>query len=167
MRRNIPPDAVRAVYRCGTMNPLLVVALLVALVAVSTAVGLVWRATTGRSKTVSGSESVALSDLVAGEQGGRVATLLQFSTEFCSPCVATGVQLQRMAAAVTGVRHVEVDVTSRPDIASRFGILQSPTTLLLDRDGVIRARVGGAPRVAELRAQLDRVVSAATSGETS
>ncbi|MCU1526510.1 MAG: hypothetical protein JWP75_273 [Frondihabitans sp.] len=149
------------------MNPLLVAVLLVGLLAVATVAGLVWRATTGRARESAGSETVAISDLVAGETGGEAATLLQFSTEFCAPCVATGVQLERLAAAVPGVRHVEVDVTHRPDVARRFGILQSPTTLLLDGAGTIRARVGGAPRLPELRAQIDRLVGTAHPGDHS
>ncbi|MDQ1526680.1 MAG: hypothetical protein QOG18_1293, partial [Microbacteriaceae bacterium] len=38
--------------------------------------------------------------------------------------------------------------------------LQSPTTLILDGRGVIRARIGGAPRAAEVRAELDRIITA-------
>jgi thiol-disulfide isomerase/thioredoxin len=147
------------------MNPLVVVGLLVALLVVATAAGLVWRATTGRARQTAGFESVTVADLAPGEHGGTVATLLQFSTEFCSPCVATGVQLERLAAALPGVQHVDVDITHRPDVASRFGILQSPTTLLLDGDGRIRVRVGGAPRIPELRAHLDGLVAAAPTGE--
>jgi thiol-disulfide isomerase/thioredoxin len=149
------------------MNPLLVVGLLVALLAVSAAVGLAWRATTGRSRATSGTQSVVVSDLVPNAEGGSVATLLQFSTEFCAPCIATGRQLGRLAGSIPGVRHIELDITDRPEIASRFGILQSPTTLLLDRDGVIRARVGGTPRLPELRVQLDALAAPPSTGGSS
>jgi hypothetical protein len=53
-----------------------------------------------------------------------------------------------------------MDVTHRADIASRFNLLQSPTTLILDGRGVVRARIGGAPRAAEVRAELDRIITA-------
>ena len=54
--------------------------------------------------------------------------------------------------------HVDVDVTRRADIASRFNLLQSPTTFILDARGVVRARIGGAPRRAELAAELERIL---------
>ena len=41
------------------------------------------------------------------------------------------------------MRHVDVDLTDRPDIADRFHVLQTPTTLILDARGVVRARIGG------------------------
>jgi thioredoxin-related protein len=51
-------------------------------------------------------------------------------------------------------------VTHRPDLASKFRIMSTPTTFILDRHGVVRARIGGAPRTADLRAELDRILAA-------
>ncbi|GAA4672342.1 TlpA family protein disulfide reductase [Frondihabitans cladoniiphilus] len=141
------------------MNPALVVILLVALLALATVAGLVGRSRAGRVKASGGSETVAVSELVPGESGGTAATLLQFSTEFCSTCGPTGVQLEKLATEFAGVRHVDVDITHRPDLARRFDILQSPTTLVLDGDGAIRARIGGSPRLADLRTRLAGLVA--------
>ncbi len=148
------------------MNPVVIVAVLVGIVALATVLGLVWRATTGRVRSTS-SEVVVdvdqLTDDAAGtpQTAGTGATLLQFSTEVCAPCVSTHALLGKIAAELDGVAHVDVDVTRRPDIASRFNLLQSPTTLLLDSRGVVRARIGGAPRPAEVRAELQRILAAA------
>jgi thioredoxin-like negative regulator of GroEL len=57
-----------------------------------------------------------------------------------------------------GVRHVEVDLTSRPDLAGRFGILQTPTTLVLDASGSVRLRIGGAARPDAVRDTLHTIL---------
>jgi thiol-disulfide isomerase/thioredoxin len=149
------------------MNPIAILAVLVGIVAVATALGLVWRATTGRVRSVANDDDIVdvdrLTDAAPGAPlaAGTGATLLQFSTEVCAPCATTHALLDRIAAELVGVTHVDVDVTRRPDIASRFNLLQSPTTLVLDSRGVVRARIGGAPRPAEVRAELDRILAAA------
>jgi thiol-disulfide isomerase/thioredoxin len=133
-----------------------VVAVLVA-VAIAVALGLIWRARTGRARTAfSGAGERELAEVAAahGRLGDR-ATLLQFSTEFCSPCRVTARVLDDLAARRDGIAHVEVDLTDRIDLARRLNILQTPTTFVLDPDGRSRARIGGAPRLAEVVALLD------------
>ncbi len=143
------------------MNPALVVAALAALVALATAIGAVQRTRSGRVRTGAGRAAVRASDLPGAAGLGDAATLLQFSTEVCAPCRATHRILDGVAREVRGVAHIDLDLTHRPDLASRFHIMQTPTTLILDRRGVVQARIGGAPRPAELRAELDRVLSLA------
>lgn len=77
---------------------------------------------------------------------GRTATLLQFSRETCQRCPAVHRTLAEVARGSDDVVHLDVDVTDRPDIARRFQIAQTPTTLVLDARGVVRTRFGGAPR---------------------
>lgn len=140
------------------MNPLTVAAILGALVAVATLLGLVWQRSNGRIVTTRrpASDAVELPGVTRGER----ATLLQFSTEVCSPCVPTCRLLHEIADTTDGVNHVDLDLTHRPDLAARFGVLQTPTTLILDRAGVIRARIGGAPRQADVRAALADILAA-------
>jgi thiol-disulfide isomerase/thioredoxin len=141
------------------MNPLAVFAVLLGLVALATVIGLIWRARTGRVRGIAKGETVIrLSELSEDALGGSGATLLQFSTEVCAPCVRTHAILGALAAETPRVSHVDVDVTRRPDIASRFNLLQSPTTFILDGRGVVRARIGGAPRKAEVAAELQRIL---------
>ena len=59
-------------------------------------------------------------------------TLVQFSTEFCSRLPVDRPAARRVAGDYDGVRHVEIDLTHRPDLADRFHVLQTPTTLILD-----------------------------------
>jgi thiol-disulfide isomerase/thioredoxin len=141
------------------MNPLAVVGILIGLVALATALGLFWRSQTGRVRGIANGETVIeVSELVPDAVAGFGATLLQFSTEVCAPCKATHTLLASLAGQSSGVSHVDVDVTRRADIASRFNLLQSPTTFILDAHGVVRARIGGAPRRAELAAELERIL---------
>lgn len=120
---------------------------LLSLVAFATALGLVWRATQGRIRSASGH--------VAGVDLGGRATLLQLSTEVCAPCRATARVLGQLSS--DDVRHVEIDIAERPDLVSRFNVLQTPTTLILDRDGVVRSRIGGAVRRDVIVAELEKV----------
>src|SRR5690606_18023930 len=101
----------------------------------------------GSSSTV-----IAVGELDADAVAGPGATLLQFSTEVCAPCRTTHQLLGDMATELDGVAHVDVDVSHRPDLANRYNLLQSPTTFILDGRGVVRARIGGAPRPSEVRA---------------
>ena len=137
------------------MNALAIASILVGLVALATVLGLVWKARTGRVREVHG-DVVRLPEVPIE---GR-ATLLQFSTEVCAPCVPTRRVLGEIAASTDGVSHVDLDVTHRPDLAAKFNVLQTPTTLILDRTGAIRARIGGAPRQADVRAALEEILAA-------
>ena len=144
------------------MTPLAITAILVALVGASTLIGLLWRATTGRiHEVVRSNERIHVSELLPGAVAGSSATLLQFSTKFCSPCRTTNSLLGALAAELPGIAHVDVDVSSRPALADRFSLLQSPTTFILDATGAVRARIGGAPRLADLRTELSRILEAA------
>ena len=140
------------------MNLGAVLAVLLGLVAFATVLGIVWKARTGRVRTARTGDGNAV-DLPEVPLAGR-ATLLQFSTEVCAPCVPTRRVLGQIADSTDGVSHVDLDLTHRPDIAARFNVLQTPTTLILDRAGVIRARIGGAPRQADVRAALETILAA-------
>ncbi len=141
------------------MSPIVIALVLVLVIAVASALGLIWRATTGRVHGARGETVVSVGEL-ADAAAGSGATLLQFSTEVCAPCRTTHTVLGRLADQLDGVAHVDVDVTHRPDLANRFNLLQSPTTLILDSRGVVRARIGGAPRLGDVRAELDRILAA-------
>lgn len=144
-------------YRDTTMNAFLVIT---GLVAGATALGVVWKLTQGRIVTTDGHTVVSLTDLPGVKRFARGATLLQFSTEVCAPCRATHVVLGDVASGRPDVDHVDLDLTHRPDLATRFNILQTPTTLILDRRGVVRARIGGAPRRESLTHELERILAA-------
>lgn len=138
------------------MNGITALAIVLGLVAVSTVIGLVWRATNGRVRARAGDATVVrAADVGSAHPFGTSATLLQFSTEFCAPCRSTAVVLDELSAERDGVEHIEIDLTAQPELARSYNILQTPTTFLIDAAGVVRARIGGAPRRDDLRATLD------------
>lgn len=129
-----------------------------ALVALATVLGLAWRSRTGRVRATGGDARLSAADVGAAQLGPR-ATLVQFSTAFCAQCPATARVLDGIAADIDGVDHLDVDLTVRPELARRFDVLQTPTTLLLDGSGRIRGRISGAARPADVRSTLDRILT--------
>ncbi|MDJ0349331.1 thioredoxin family protein [Cryobacterium sp. PH29-G1] len=148
------------------MNPLEAIGLLFALLAVTTILGLVWRAHQGRVARGTG-DVITPADVSSTIAFGREATLLQFSTELCARCPGTRRLLGTVAEANPGVVHVDVDLTHRADLANRYAILQTPTTLILDGAGRVRARVGGAPNRADIQATLTTIAPGASAGTLS
>src|SRR4051812_22149545 len=92
---------------------------------------------------------------------GEKATLVQFSSAFCRPCVATRHLLGDVAGKVPGVRHVEVDAESHLELVRSLGIASTPTTLLLDRGGVVRRRAVGVPHRDQVLAALAEIAPTA------
>ncbi len=88
-----------------------------------------------------GAELVAT---VGGTLGER-ATLLQFSSAFCAPCRATRRVLGEVTGLVDGVAHIEIDAEHHLDATRAFGILRTPTTIVLDPSGAEVTRATGAP----------------------
>jgi len=138
---------------------------LIGLVVLSTVLGLVWRARSGRVQRTSQSGAASenrISIPDAPTFGSRV-TLLQFSTQVCTPCKTTHTLLSSLADELDdgsgAIVHVDIDVTSRPEIANQFNLLQSPTIFILDGNGELQSRIGGAPRRADVRTELDRILS--------
>ena len=129
---------------------------LAALLAVTVGVGFFLRWQQNRPRRQNPAEVVEPERLGATALGDR-ATLLQFSTEMCSRCPGVHRTLGAIAEEREGVLHLDVDLTHRPDIAKHFHVLQTPTTLILDRDGVIQTRFGGTPSRGAVELELDRV----------
>ena len=142
------------------MSPESRLTLVVAIVVAAIAVGAVWKLTSGKSKRIRDGLQVDLAELGATKNGSPVTrfgnriTFLQFSSEFCSQCVQTARALTQLEQQSDGVLHLEVDITNRLDLASKYNILQTPTTLVLDRRGVVKSRIGGAPKAATLEAEI-------------
>jgi thiol-disulfide isomerase/thioredoxin len=156
------------------------IALAVALIA-ATAAGLALRRRAGRFRTVPipgvstaararddsapprGDLAPARGDLALtaadlGAELGERATLVQFSTAFCAPCRPTRQLLAQVAGMVPGVRHVDIDATTRLDLVRRLRIASTPTVLVLGPGGVIAKRATGLPRKADVIAALGQAL---------
>jgi len=128
----------------------------VALVVLTTSAGLVFRHRQGRARSVDSGEVVDPAVLGADRLGAE-ATLVQFSTEICSRCPGVRRVLSEITASRDGVHYIDVDLTHRPDLAQHFRVLQTPTTLVLDRRGTIRTRFGGAIERTVVESELTRL----------
>lgn len=137
---------------------MLAVAIVAGVVALAAVLGLTWRARTGRARAARDATAFLPGELPGLEAFAPGATLVQFSTEYCAVCPSTRRFLQHVAAERDHVAHHDVDLTHRPELASRLRILQTPTVFVLDPAGRLVTRFGGAPRRDELSAVLDRLV---------
>jgi len=132
------------------------VLVLAVVVVAATAYGLVRRRRSGALREAPAVTALSADDL--GVPLGERATLLQFSSAFCAPCRATKRILSDVAAAVPGVRHVEVDAESNLELVRRLNILKTPTTLVLDGQGRVTKRAAGQPRKEHILAALENAV---------
>ena len=109
----------------------------------------------------SGSHAGPGTALTAADLGaslGERATLVQFSTEFCTYCGPTRELLTEVAAARPGVAFVEIDAADRMDLARRLRVMSTPTVLVLGADGVIERRSSGQQRRSDLLAAVGAVL---------
>jgi len=132
--------------------------ILIAILALASGYGFYFRARSGRVKaTTKKGSATGTSGITAVEMGnefGSVATLLQFSSAFCAPCRTTKVLLGEVAKAEEGVVHVVLDAESHLELVRRLKIISTPTTLILDSNGVEVGRAVGAPRREQVAAAL-------------
>jgi thiol-disulfide isomerase/thioredoxin len=91
--------------------------------------------------------------------GPAQATLLQFSSAFCSPCRALRRISSEVAQLLPGVRHVEVDAESHLEAVRALGIWRTPTLLVLAADGRVAKRATGVPGKAQLIAVLGELLT--------
>lgn len=124
------------------MSPALALWVAAALLVLATIIGVVLRRREGRR--IDGGP-LRFDPADAATELAPHATLVQFSTEMCARCPQVRRLLGDFAAGHDGLRHVEVDLTHRPDLSARYKVLQTPTTFVVDASGAVRARFHGVP----------------------
>lgn len=122
-------------------------------------VGLHRRSTAGRLRPARTDEAVAAP---LGELGAA-ATFVQFSAPTCAPCRSARAVLAGLAAERPEVRHVEIDVAERLDLARRFEVTRTPTVVVLDASGRERHRLVGPIGRAHAERALTAVVPTAAA----
>ncbi|WP_102191894.1 thioredoxin family protein [Microbacterium aurantiacum] len=125
------------------MSPEIALTVAGALLVLTVILGVVLRRREGR-RVDAGELRLHPADVSESARGSR-ATLVQFSTEMCTRCPHVRRMLHSYAEHHDGLRHVEVDLTHRPDLSARYKVLQTPTTFLVDDAGRVRARFHGVP----------------------
>ncbi|KHK98031.1 hypothetical protein LK09_09415 [Microbacterium mangrovi] len=139
------------------MSPLVALLFVIGLVVVASAAGVVVSRRSGRIRQVA-SGSLDTSGL--GIRLGSGATLVLFSTEFCTRCPSMKRMLHSIADTADDLAIAEVDLTHRAHVASDLHILQTPTTFVLDGAGHVRARFGGTVARDAVIAELDQITGA-------
>lgn len=124
----------------------------------ATAYGIWYQASRGKVKTKKSRADVnPLLESEFGDEFGSRATFIQFSSAFCTPCRATRALLSDITADLSDVRHIEVDAEKNLELVRKLDIRSTPTTLVLNRDGVEIGRAIGAPKRAEILATLEAI----------
>ncbi|MFM1787411.1 MAG: hypothetical protein RL228_1361 [Actinomycetota bacterium] len=121
---------------------------LIGILIAASAFGLYRRWNEGRAKV--DNRHVIVTEKQIGAPLGEKATLLQFSSAFCAPCRTTKVVLAKTASIIEGVNHIEIDAESHLELVRELEISRTPTTLILDKNGMVRNRAVGVPRQDEL-----------------
>jgi thiol-disulfide isomerase/thioredoxin len=120
----------------------------------ATGFGLWYQRTRGefrKKKTVNGPKLTAA---IVGTELGARATMVQFSSAFCTPCRATKVLLEDMVKTMTDVRYAHIDAESHLELVRELDIRSTPTTLFLNHAGVEVGRAMGTPKRAQVHAAL-------------
>lgn len=131
------------------MNSLL---LLLFVLAIATVIGVYLK---GQSGVIKRKKRLQLSLAEVGGKYGDRATIVQFSTSFCSSCRAAKSLISDVVKNRADITYCEVDAESNLDLVRRVDIRSTPTTLFLDKDGFEIARATGAPK----RDQLLKVIA--------
>jgi thiol-disulfide isomerase/thioredoxin len=128
--------------------------LLLILLALATGIGMRLKATQGRIKQKKG---LQISTSEIGESLGERATVVQFSTTFCSSCRAAKVLISDVVSKLSDVKYVEIDAESNLDLVRKLDIRSTPTTLFLDKKGFEIARAVGAPKRDQITSAINRL----------
>ncbi len=126
------------------MSPLFALVALLALLLVAVAAGLLLSRRRGRVAKIEAENADPVDPgLFGAEEFGARGTVVQFSTEYCARCPAMRRTIVDVLSDRPGLRFVHVDLTNDLALARRFNVLQTPTLLLLDSNGVARSRLSG------------------------
>ena len=107
-----------------------------------------------RGKVVVKPDKGLITEAMIGQALGSRATLVQFSSAFCTPCRATKALLEDMVKTIPDVRYSHIDAESHLELVRKLDIRSTPTTLFLNSAGVEVGRAMGTPKRAQVQAAL-------------
>jgi thioredoxin-related protein len=126
---------------------------LVLLLALTSITGIIYRAKKGDIKK---GKRLQILESEIGARYGKRASILQFSTTFCSECRTSKAIVKDVVKELTDISYIELDAESNLDLVRRVDIRSTPTTIFLDKNGYEIARAMGAPK----RDQLIKAIQA-------
>ena len=107
-----------------------------------------------KKKTINGPKLTAA---IVGTELGSRATMVQFSSAFCTPCRATKVLLEDMVKTMPDVHYAHIDAESHLELVRKLDIRSTPTTLFLNGAGVEVGRAMGTPKRAQVQAAISAI----------
>ena len=127
---------------------------LVIVLALASAYGFWWKRKQGAIRSNRAIPGHRLSPEVLGEALGSRATMVQFSSAFCTPCKATHALLSQMVISMADVKHIHIDAESHLELVRELDIRSTPTTLFINKYGVEVGRAAGTPKREQVLAAL-------------
>jgi len=94
---------------------------------------------------------------VLGQPLGARATMVQFSSAFCTPCRATHSLLSQMVLSMKDVKHIQIDAESHLELVRELDIRSTPTTLFINSEGIEVGRAAGTPKRDQVLAALEHI----------
>jgi len=119
---------------------------------ISTVIGLLYRR---RNGVITKTRRLHISEAEFAGRYGKRATILQFSTTFCSQCRAAKALISDVVKDEKDISHLEIDAESNLALVRKVDVRSTPTTIFLDKGGYEIARATGAPK----RDQLLKVIA--------
>jgi len=126
---------------------------LVLLLALTSITGIIYRIKRGDIKK---GKRLQILESEIGASYGKRASILQFSTTFCSECISAKAIVKDVVKELSDIVYIELDAESNLDLVRRVDIRSTPTTIFLDKNGYEIARAKGAPK----RDQLIKAIQA-------
>ena len=120
----------------------------------ASAYGFWWKRKEGAIRSNKAIPGHRLTEAVLGETLGSRATMVQFSSAFCTPCRATHALLSQMVIPMNDVKHIHIDAESHLELVRELDIRSTPTTLFINKDGVEVGRAAGTPKREQVLAAL-------------
>ncbi|MGM9941715.1 MAG: thioredoxin [Bulleidia sp.] len=76
------------------------------------------------------------------------SVFVDFYADWCGPCKMLGPVVEQIAAEVSDVVFVKVNVDTTPEIANRYGIMSIPTLIAFKNGEIAATSVGFQPKEA-------------------
>ena len=123
----------------------------------ASAYGFWWKRREGAIRSNKAIPGHRLSAEVLGEPLGSRATMVQFSSAFCTPCRATHALLSQMVQSMNDVKHIHIDAESHLELVRELDIRSAPTTIFMNKDGIEVGRAAGTPKREQVLEALEAI----------
>ena len=72
--------------------------------------------------------------------------LLDFWAPWCTPCRMVGPILDEIAGERSDIKVAKVNVDEQPELASQFGVMSTPTLMVMKEGRIVQQAMGARPK---------------------